>query len=521
MLLCDLVHTSLQVAAVRGRRDKVERLADCLQRLPAAEREAAIAWLAGEVRQGRIGIGGAALQKALADLDGAGRGAPLSVADVDQAFGRIASVAGPGSTGQRVELLRGLFVRTTREERAFLSRLLMGELRQGALEGLMVEAVARAAGISPADIRRALMIAGDLPRVASVAMTDGAAGLQQFSVQLFRPVQPMLAQTADDVEEALQRVGTAALEFKLDGARVQVHRAGGDVRVFSRQLNDVTIAVPELVERVRDLPGRDLILDGEVLALREDGTPHSFQTTMKRFGRRLDVDGLRRSLPLSTFFFDCLYADGEALLDHPASERFAALSERLPNELLVPRLIAPGRDAAADFLETALRRGHEGLMAKSLDAAYEAGSRGAGWLKVKPAHMLDLVVLAAEWGHGRRRGWLSNLHLGARDPAGGFAMLGKTFKGLTDQTLIWQTERLLQLEVSRDDWTVSVRPELVVEVALNDVQHSPHYASGLALRFARVKRYRSDKTAAEADTIATVREIHHRGHRGRETSGGR
>jgi DNA ligase-1 len=304
-------------------------------------------------------------------------------------------------------------------------------------------------------------------------------------------------------------LGEAELEFKLDGARVQVHKAGADVRVYSRRLNDVTVAVPELVEAVRALPTRELILDGEAIALRPDGRPHPFQITMRRFGRRLDIERLRAELPLATVFFDLLYHDGVPLMDQPLARRAHALGESVSESLLVPRVITASSDAARAFMRTALARGHEGIMAKALDAPYEAGRRGARWLKLKPADTLDLVVLAAEWGHGRRQGWLSNLHLGARDPdGGGFVMLGKTFKGLTDAMLAWQTERLLELEIGRDAYAVHVRPELVVEVAFNDVQASPHYPGGMALRFARVKRFRPDKTAAEADTIAAVRAIH-------------
>jgi DNA ligase-1 len=315
----------------------------------------------------------------------------------------------------------------------------------------------------------------------------------------------MLASPAEDVAEALGELGEAALEWKLDGGRIQVHKAGGDVRVFTRRLNDVTAALPEIVEAVRALPARELILDGEALALHPDGRPRPFQVTMQRFGRRLDVEALRAELPLRPFFFDCLYADGGSLLDRPGAERFAALAERAPSALVVPRLVTSDVASAEAFLRDALARGHEGAMAKSLGAPYAAGARGREWLKLKPAHTLDLVVLAAEWGHGRRRGWLSNLHLGARDAAsGGFVMVGKTFKGLTDELLAWQTRRLLELEVARDAWTVRVRPEVVVEVAVGGVQASPQYPGGVALRFARVKRYRPDKRPEDADTLAAL-----------------
>jgi DNA ligase-1 len=319
------------------------------------------------------------------------------------------------------------------------------------------------------------------------------------------PVLPMLSQAAQDTNEALAQLGTAALEWKLDGARVQVHKAGGAVRVYTRTLNDVTPRVPEIVEAARAAPDAALILDGEAIALKPDGSPHSFQVTMRRFGRKLNVDAMRRELPLSVFFFDCLLRNDQALVDRPAGERFRALREALPAQLVIPRLVTADRAEAARFFDEALRRGHEGLMAKAPDGPYEAGRRGAGWLKIKRANALDLVVLAAEWGSGRRRGRLSNLHLGARDPNGGFVMLGKTFKGLTDELLDWQTKEFLQREVRRDDWTVYVKPDLAVEVAFNEVQESSQYPGGVTLRFARVKRYRPDKRAEDADTIDAVR----------------
>jgi DNA ligase-1 len=353
------------------------------------------------------------------------------------------------------------------------------------------------------------MMAGDLPKVAVAALTGDQAQLAGFAAQLFRPVHPMLAGSADDPVTAIHELGEAVLEYKLDGARVQVHKAGDQVAVYSRRLNEVTPAVPELVEAVRALPAQELILDGEVIALRQNGTPHPFQVTMSRFGRKLDIERLRQELPLTPFFFDLLYLNRTALMDEPARQRLLALRQILPDSLVVPRTLTATPEEAQRFLTAALEHGHEGVMAKALDAPYEAGHRGRRWLKIKPANTLDLVVLAAEWGHGRRHGWLSNLHLGARDPQGGFVMLGKTFKGMTDEMLAWQTERLRQLEVARDGMIVYVRPELVVEVAFNEVQGS-QYPGGVALRFARVKRYRTDKTAAEADTIGTVQQIYRR-----------
>ncbi len=507
MLLADLVATSARVAATRARSEKTAHLSALLRRLEPREVDAAVAFLSGRLRQGRIGLGWAALREARAGARPA-EGAALALLEVDAAFDRIAAISGRGSAGERARLLGELFSRATAEEQDFLVRLVLGELRQGALAGLMEEALAEATGVPAAEVRRALLVAGDLQAVARAVLGEGRAGLGRFRLELLRPLQPMLAQPAQDLAAALARLGDAALEWKLDGARVQVHRVDDEVRVFSRRLHDVTHAVPELVEAVRGLPARRLILDGETIALRPDGSPQPFQLTMRRFGRKLEVERLRQELPLSSFFFDCLHWDGEDLVDRPAEERFGALAGGAPPELVVPRLRTADPAAARVFLDGALARGHEGIMAKDPAAPYDAGRRGFAWLKVKPAQTLDLVVLAAEWGHGRRQGWLSNLHLGARDPEqGGFVMLGKTFKGMTDEMLAWQTEKLLSLAMARDEWTVHVRPELVVEIAFNDLQASPHYPGGLALRFARVKRYRTDKTAEQADTIATVRAL--------------
>jgi DNA ligase-1 len=505
--LAEVVETSRRVAETSGRRDKVGLLAALLATVPPDEIAIATAYLCGTVPQQRIGIGYAALQEA--NPGSAAESPSVELAEVDAVFNRIARTSGKGSAEAKLRLLRELLSRLTREEQRFLFGLVMGELRQGALEGVVMEAVARAAGVPAESVRRAVMMAGDLATVAAATLVEGLPGLARFSVQLFRPVLPMLAGTADDEEGALAELGEAALEYKLDGARVQIHKGGDEVRVYSRQLNEVTSAVPELVEAVLALPVRELILEGEAIALRPDGTPHPFQTTMRRFGRRLEIERLRQSLPLSTFLFDLLYREGDSLLDDPLRRRSVALREAVPESLLVPRLVNATPEQASAFLGEALRRGHEGIMVKALDSAYESGRRGRRWLKVKPARTLDLVVLAAEWGHGRRQGWLSNLHLGARDPAKGrFVMLGKTFKGMTDEMLAWQTARLLDLEIGRDGYAVYVRPELVVEVAFNDLQASPQYPGGLALRFARVKAYRPDKSAAEADTLATLQEIY-------------
>jgi len=506
MRLVDIASTSRRVGETSGRLDKIGLLADCLRRCPPEAVETAVAVLSGRPRQGKIGIGHAALRAARAEP--AARRPSLTLGELDAGLDRVAALEGKGSSGERARLLRELFARASEDEQDFLGRLLQGELRQGALEGLMVEAIAKAADLPAGDVRRAVMLFGDPGAVARAALAEGASGLARFSIELFRPLQPMLAQTAADVGDALGELGTAAFEWKLDGARIQVHKAGDEVRVYSRRLNDVTGAVPEVVEAVRALPARELVLDGETIALRQDGWPHPFQTTMRRFGRKLDVATLRAQLPLRQLFFDCLALDGEALIDRPERERFAALEAVLPGELVIPRLVTDRLAEAEAFVRGAIAHRHEGAMAKALDAPYEAGARGGSWRKLKLAHTLDLVVLAAEWGHGRRRGWLSNLHLGARDPEnGGFVMLGKTFKGLTDRMLAWQTERFLALEIARDADAVYLRPEIVYEIAFNDIQTSPHYPAGLALRFARVKHHRPDKRAKDADTIATVRAL--------------
>jgi DNA ligase-1 len=505
--LADIVATSNGVAKTDARLRKVEQLASLLKRLPADEIEIGVAFLSGSLPQGRIGVAGSVVASGRSAA--AAATSVLELKEVNRRFDQIAAVSGPGTARRKSELLRDLLNRATADEQDFLIRLLFGELRQGALEGVLAEAIARAAGLPADRIRRAAMMAGSLGPVARAALTDGDRNLSDFSLRLFQPVQPMLAESAADVEAALADLGEASIEYKLDGARIQVHKSGDDIRVFTRNLRDVSDSIPEVVEAVGGLPVREVVLDGEAIALRADATPHPFQVTMRRFGRKLDVPAMRQSLPVVPVFFDCLLVDGVPLIDEPYSKRAAVLSERIPGELVVPRIVTAKADEAASFLERAMRSGHEGVMVKGVNGAYAAGRRGQAWLKVKRARTLDLVVLAAEWGHGRRRGTLSNLHLGARDSDhGGFVMLGKTFKGLTDAMLAWQTTRLLELEIARDNYTVFVRPELVVEIAFNDIQKSPVYPGGLALRFARVKRYRTDKAATDADTIGTVRDIY-------------
>jgi DNA ligase-1 len=506
-LLADLVATSQSVGEHAARRTKIARMASFLRTLAPSEIDIGVSYLAGATRQGRSGVGYALIGGARPNINV--EVPALTLMEVDATLDQIARASGRGSIAERTRLLSTLFTKATAREQEFLVRLLLGELRQGALEGLMIDAVAAAADVPVTTVRRAAMVAGGIAKVAKPAMTEGAAGLTRFAVALFQPLAPMLAQPANDITDAMARTPMAALEWKLDGARVQVHKKGDDVRIYTRTGNDVTPAAPEIVSAVRSAQAQSLILDGEAIALKPNGAPYPFQDTMRRFGRVLDIEAMSATMPLSVFFFDCLRRDESDLVSMPAAARFEAMTAALSSELLIPRLVTSEASAAQAFYDDALERGHEGVMVKALDAPYEPGARSATWLKVKRIHTLDLVVLAAEWGHGRRQGWLSNLHLGAIDPASGaFVMLGKTFKGMTDAMLAWQTKELLKRELTRDDWTVRVRPELVVEVTFNDLQASPRYAGGLALRFARVKGYRPDKKAQDADTIETVRAIY-------------
>jgi DNA ligase-1 len=501
MRFVDLAATSAAVAATSARLGKIELLAEALRGLGPEETEAGAAYLSGELRQRQIGVGWASLR----EVPPPAAEPTLTVADVDKALAEIGAQSGAGSQARRRDLVGALFALASADEQRMLIALLSGELRQGAQAGVLADAVARASGVPAAQVRRALLLCGDLKTVAQVALTEGAAALAAFHLQVGRPLAPMLAQSASTVDEALAATGEpAAVDVKLDGIRIQVHRSGADVAVFTRSLDDITARVPEVVAAVRDLPGAQLVLDGEAIALDAAGRPRPFQETSSRAARR-GVPTTR----LTPYFFDLVHIDGADLLDEPGETRWAALGLALPGELLVPRTRVSTAEQAAGAFDAALSAGHEGVVIKSAQAVYDVGRRGSAWVKVKPRHTLDLVVLAAEWGHGRRRGWLSNLHLGARDPAtGGFVMLGKTFKGLTDELLRWQTERLRQLAVEQGEWVVRVRPELVVEIAFDGVQTSPRYPGGVALRFARVLRYREDKSAAEADTIDDVRRLH-------------
>src|SRR5690349_7364691 len=501
MRLRELTDVSAAVAATRSRKAKTEAISALLADAAPEEVAAAVAFLSGRLTQRQIGVGWAQLREPPPPAPEPS----LTVAEVDGTFEAMGAMSGPGSQSTRRESLHALLARADEGEQRFLTRLLIGDLGQGALAGVMTAAVAHAAEVPEADVRRALTLHGDLSEIARIALREGGDGLAAVRLEVGRPLSPMLAGSAPDVGAAIERTGRAAVEYKLDGARVQIHRDGDTVAVFTRTLDDVTAHVPEAVEAALALPASTLVLDGEVIALREDGRPQPFQVTGSRFGSRRDLEKLRREIPLSVFFFDLLHLDGRDLLDEPLAERARALDTLAP-ELRIPHAVAEDAAQARAVFDDAVARGHEGVMVKDLDAPYAAGRRGAAWQKVKPVHTLDLVVLAAEWGHGRRRGFLSNLHLGARD-GDDFVMLGKTFKGLTDELLAWQTERFRQIERDRDGHTVYVRPEQVVEIAFDGIQTSRRYPAGMALRFARVKRYRDDKPAAEADTVEAVRAI--------------
>ena len=515
MELHALVTISREVAATRSRTRKVTSLGEALSLLEADELDAGIAYLSGEPRQPRLELGPAAVHGVRPTP---ARAPTLTVAEVDAALQRIADVAvGTGSRTRRVDHLTKLLARATADEQTWLRGLVLRELRQGALEGLMVQAIARAADVEEHQVRRAVMVTGELHATAAAALQAGAGALADLRLQVGVPLQPMLAASAPDIDRALEGLEEAVIEAKLDGARVQVHRDGDQVRVYTRNLREITARAPEIVAAARRLPARAAVLDGEALTFGPDGRPAAFQETMERFGRDHTEAGVAASRVLHVRFFDLLHLDGEDLLDLPLHERLIRLADLVPAELRTDQLVTGQRSAADEFLQRTLAAGHEGVMVKDPDRPYEAGRRGASWRKVKPVHTLDLVVLAAEWGSGRRRGWLSNLHLGAHaddaDRAGqagtdGFVMLGKTFKGLTDEVLGWQTEQLLARKRARQGHVVHVRPELVVEIALDGVVRSPRYPGGLALRFARVRGYRPDKDPAEADTIETIRAIH-------------
>ena len=513
MLLQDLVRTSEEVAATASRRGKIDLLAALLGRLPADAVEVGVRFLAGEPRQSRLGLGPSTIRSVAAPP---AQHPVLTLADVDDALQRIEDTpAGSGSRTARLAVWAELLERARHEEQAWLVRLVLRELRQGAAAGVLLPAVARAAGVPEAAVRRAALRNGDLARTAVLALTGGEEALAGVGLVVGVAVDPMLATTAAGLADAVAG-RTVLVETKLDGARLQVHRDGSDVHLFTRTGQDVTDRLPEVVTVARGLPTGRIVLDGEVVAFDVDGRPRPFQETMQRIGRDHDVARMQREIPIELRAFDVLHLDGVDLLDEPLATRRAALQRVVPAASRADGVVTDHLDVARDFTRRVLTAGHEGVIVKALDDPYAAGRRGASWRKVKPVHTLDLVVLAAEWGSGRRRGWLSNLHLGARvegsdtEVAGadGFVLLGKTFKGLTDEVLAWQTEALLARETRREGHVVHVRPELVVEIALDGVVRSSRYPGGVSLRFARVRGYRPDKLAQDVDTLATVRAVH-------------
>jgi DNA ligase-1 len=496
-LLADVVDASERVAATASRSRKIAILAELLRSLDADEVPIAVGFLSGVPRQGRVGVGYATVYGV--EVTPAAESS-VTVGDLDRLIADIQAATGSGSATRRRQLLGDLLARATAREGDFVKRLLTGELRQGALAGIMADAVAKAAGV-PAEItRRALMLSGDLTRTAEIALAHGEEGLRGVGFELFRPILPMLASTADSVADAVASFERGSVEWKLDGIRIQIHRRGDEVRIYTRNLNDITAALPGIVTASRALPVQQVVLDGEAIWMGDTG-PAAFQDTVSQ------IDGGAPPEGVVTFLFDLLHVDGEDLLDTPLAERAARL-EAIAPELKIPGTVTSDPAEGGRILEQALEAGHEGVVVKDADSLYAAGRRGKAWRKVKPVRTYDLVVLGAEWGHGRRQGWLSNLHLGARDPATGeFVMVGKCFKGLTDELLAWQTKELLVRETARRGIAVLVRPELVAEVALDGVQSSRRYAGGVALRFARVKRYRPDKRPEEADTIDDLRAL--------------
>ncbi|GAA2479732.1 ATP-dependent DNA ligase [Streptomyces longisporus] len=507
MLLARLAQVSQDVAATSARSRKIALLAELFRDAEADDVPIVIPYLAGRLPQGRLGVGWKVLGRPVAPA----AEPTLTVREVDALLGELGKVSGTGSQAERTRLVGELMGAATEDEQRFLLGLLTGEVRQGALDAVAVEGLAQATEAPPADVRRAVMLAGSLQTVAQALLADGPAALDRFRLTVGRPVLPMLAHSASSVAEAVDKLGACAVEEKLDGIRVQVHRDGDSVRIYTRTLDDITDRLPELTFAALELKGRRFILDGEVISFGQDGRPRSFQETAGRVGSRVDVATAAETVPVSPVFFDALSVDDRDLLDLPFAERHAELARLVPEPMRVRRALVSGPQdvsAAEGFLAETLERGHEGVVVKALDAAYSAGRRGASWLKVKPVHTLDLVVLAAEWGHGRRTGKLSNLHLGARNPDGSFAMLGKTFKGMTDAMLTWQTERLQELATGTNGYVVTVRPELVVEIAYDGLQRSTRYPAGVTLRFARVVRYREDKRPEEADTVETLLAAH-------------
>ncbi len=515
LLLTDVVATSQAVSATRSRLAKRAALVDLLTRADREHVEVAVAFLSGSLRQRRTGLGWASLR----DLPEPAATATLTIAEVDAAFESISRIAGTGSSATRLDAVTALMRRATADEQTLLRGLVHGELRQGALETSLVDAVAAASAVPLAAVRRAVMLRGAVGPVALAALTEGAAAVEAFGLTVGQPVKPMLASSAPDLAAAFDKLSAdgagsevdvgseVCVDTKLDGIRIQVHKRADDVTVYTRSLDDITLRLPEVVAVARALPIQQVVLDGEAIALDTTGRPRPFQETSARTASHVDEVTGPPGTAVTPYFFDCLHLDGEDLIDLPLQDRLTRLDAVTPESARIGRLVTASADEAAGFFADAVAAGQEGVVVKDLASAYDAGRRGSAWVKVKPRHTLDLVVLAVEWGSGRRKGWLSNIHLGARDPAGGFVMLGKTFKGMTDEMLAWQTERFLELETSRSSYVVSLRPEQVVEIAFDGLQRSTRYPGGVALRFARVLRYRDDKAAADADTIEAVRSL--------------
>jgi len=506
-LFKELVFTSKRLKETPKKKDKIAILSDYIKRLTPEDCSLAVEFLSGKIPYGKIGIGPKTLEHIVSFSKW--EDSPVSLNEINETLNKTARIKGPSAIKRRLEKLKTLMEKLTPDEQSFLSQLILGELRQGALEGLMIDAIAKVANVSSSQIQRVYMFCGNLGEVARTVIEKGPQGLKEFQPKLFHPIQPMLALSVNIPEEAIEKLGEACWEYKFDGIRIQVHKQNNEVKIYSRHLRDITKNAPEVVEIAKRIPYKEFIIEGEALVLKEDGTSYPFQVTMQRFSRTKEVGQIKEKFPLSVFFFDCLYLDGRPLIDYPYEERRNILNKIVERDIIAPCIVSSNPEEIKRFFLQALRYRHEGLIAKSLNATYVAGHRGSNWLKLKAVKSLDLVILAAEWGHGRREGYLSNLHLGAKDISSGkFVMVGKTFKGLTDKMLKWQTQKLLELEIARDLYTVYVKPELVVEVVFNEIQKSPHYSSGLALRFARIKRYRLDKRAEQIDTLQHLRQMY-------------
>jgi DNA ligase 1 len=511
-----LTEISHNLEATRSRNEKTDILASFLKQLAADEIPHAVRLVLGRVFSENdprtIDIGWSTVRDAMQNLGQQSLfDSQLTISGVYEYFSKLAEAKGKDSRWKKETLLQRLLSQSSESDREFLLRVLSGEMRHGVVEGVMLDAISKASQIEPEQIRRANMLLGDIGELAKLALTEGAAGLRNVNLVLLRPIKPMLAEMSDDIDEVLrEHGGSSAFEYKLDGARIQIHKLQNTVKIYSRRLSDVTESLPDIVELTKtQIDATSFLIEGEVVAVSRGGKPLPFQELMRRFRRVHDISALQREIPLRLYLFDVLFLEGEELIDKPYSERWRRLANLAPSSLLAPRIVTSERKDVERFMQESLKAGHEGLMAKALDSDYTPGHRGKKWFKIKPAETLDLVIVAAEWGSGRRRGWLSNYHLGARNPdTGGYEMLGKTFKGLTDNEFKQVTRRLLGLKLSENEWVVHVQPQIVVEVAFNEIQRSPHYKSGFALRFARITRFRDDKDPESSDSIQRVRDLY-------------